>query len=571
MGASSSVPAGLPSKQEILGRTKGGRDIVNQILDWMISKTSLRELYTLANPAMCQKYIFLTADALDILFKKIDLEPREGKKGVIYFQKVDALTAPPTSDDPRGRQRKVICLRLAFLYVRIFQVFASLALSVLDVDPQSEIKFYDNLTKARGYEDNVPLFGQQQPIQRGGSLSSNAYLPEFMEVLRGSLDTVSGEPNYYRFTNSKLFVNIRSEENETIKCIYQYAQGKKVTCRLSIRITEERQFDMELVDIVDNKGKRREPIQLRFKKQQIADIYRDTRNGRPVGEALETVFQRIVSADGLGAGQEGDKRDQYGRFLGQGQGQGQAQGQGAAEGLHTKTLLDAFRQTMPVKAHCISRALQLLSDSGMRSAVPTEMYSSICKTKFLSDNHSLPQADNKLTQSISIYALAQLFYDTLKESTPAISDATREQYNAFLKKMKFVFEDTSTTVPQTLGDVKNRLPVGVCDAQTKDKILKIQNHEVIRQVRSIGARMVNYQINHTANVVKVLRKMFLLPIESGKPLAIHPNVRKGGMEEINKIATEARNLLVEYYSQCEILYRSGAEILVHNKQALKIV
>ena len=226
---------------------------------------------------------------------------------------------------------------------------------------------------------------------------------------------------------------------------------------------------------------------------------------------------------------------------------------------------------MPVKAHCISRALQLLSDSGMRSAVPTEMYSSICKTKFLSDNHSLPQADNKLTQSISIYALAQLFYDTLKESTPAISDATREQYNAFLKKMKFVFEDTSTTVPQTLGDVKNRLPAGVCDAQAKDKILKVQNHEVIRQVRSIGARMVNYQINHTANVVKVLRKMFLLPIESGKPLAIHPNVRKGGMEEINKIATEARNLLVEYYSQCEILYRSGAEILVHNKQALKIV
>lgn len=567
MGASSSVPGGLPSKQEILSRTKGGRDIVNQILDWMISKTSLRELYTLANPAMCQKYIFLTADALDILFKKIELEPREGKKGVIYFQKVDALTAPPTSDDPRGRQRKVICLRLAFLYVRIFQVFASLALSVLDVDPQSEIKFYDNLTKARGYEDNVPLFGQQRPPQRGGSLSSSASLPDFMEVLRGSLDTVPGDTSYYRFTNSKLFVILASEENETIKCTYQYAKDKQVSCRLSVRITAERQFDIELTDIVDNKGKRREPIQLRFKKQQIIDIYRDMRNGRPVGEALEIVFQRIVSADGTG--QDMDKRDQYGRFLGQGQ--EQAQGQGAAEGLHTKTLLDAFRQTMPVKAHCISRALQLLSDSGMRSAVPSEMYSSICKTKFLSDNHSLPQADNKLTQSISIYALAQLFYDTLKESTPAISDATREQYNAFLKKMKFVFEDTSTTVPQTLGDIKNRLPAGVCDAQAKDKILKVQNHEVIRQVRSIGARMVNYQINHTANVVKVLRKMFLLPIESGKPLAIHPNVRKGGMEEINKIATEARNLLVEYYSQCEILYRSGAEILVQNKQALKIV
>ena len=60
-------------------------------------------------------------------------------------RKVEELTKSPTSDDPRGRQRKVICLRLAFLYVRIFQVFASLSLSVLDVDPQSEIKFYDNI------------------------------------------------------------------------------------------------------------------------------------------------------------------------------------------------------------------------------------------------------------------------------------------------------------------------------------------------------------------------------------------------------------------------------------------
>ena len=37
------------------------------------------------------------------------------------------------------------------------------------------------------------------------------------------------------------------------------------------------------------------------------------------------------------------------------------------------------------------------------------------------------------------------------------------------------------------------------------------------------------------------------------------------MEEINSIAEEARNLLVDYYSQCEVLYRSGAEIIAANK------
>jgi hypothetical protein len=557
MGAASSTPSGLPSKEIILAKTKDGRDIVNQILDWMISKTSLRELYSLANPAMCQKYIFLTADALDILFKKIELEPKEGKKGVIYFQKVDELTKPPTSDDPRGRQRKVICLRLAFLYVRIFQVFASLSLSVLDVDPQSEIKFYDNLSKSRGYDDNVPLFGKQ----RGGALSSSVYLPDFMEVLRSSLEPVPSESTYYRFTGSKLFVDIRNvSTDDTVRCIYQYSGSKKITCRLGVIVSMDREIELTLSAIVDNRGKRIEDLSIRFKKQAIGDVYRDTRTRKTVGEALESIFQKIATSE-----------SQYDDKERQGKDQAQAQGQGASEGLHTKLLLEAFRQTMPVKAHCVSRAIQLLSDSGLKSAVPSEIYSSICKTKFLSDNHSLPQADNRLTQSISIYALAQLFYDTLKESTPAIGNETRDQYNAFLKKMKFVFEDSSTTQPQTLDDVKNRLPAGICDAQTKDKLLKVKNHETIRQLRSIASRMINYQINHTANVVKLLKKMFLLPIESGKPLAIHPNVRKNGMEEINKIAVEARNLLIEYYSQCEILYRSGAEVLVANKQFVKAV
>ena len=567
MGAAASTPSGLPSKEIILAKTKGGRDIVNQILDWMISKTSLRELYSLANPSMCQKYIFLTADALDILFKKIELEPREGKKGVIYFQKVEELTKSPTSDDPRGRQRKVICLRLAFLYVRIFQVFASLSLSVLDVDPQSEIKFYDNLSKTRGYDDNVPLFGR--PQQRGGALSLSSYLPDFMEVLRSSLEAVPSEPSYYKFTGSRLFVDIRNiSTDDTVRCIYQYSGSKKITCRLGVSMSMDREIEINLSAIVDNRGKRIEDILIRFKKQAIGDIYRDTRTRRPIGEALESIFQKIASSEKDYDDKDGLEKDPYRR---QGEAQGQAQAQGASEGLHTKLLLEAFRQTMPVKAHCVSRAIQLLSDSGLKSAVPTEIYSSICKTKFLSDNHSLPQADNRLTQSISIYALAQLFYDTLKESTPAIGVETRDQYNAFLKKMKFVFEDSSTTQPQTLDDVKNRLPVGVCDAQSRDKLLKVKNHETIRQLRSIASRMINYQITHTANVVKVLKKLFLLPIESGKPLAIHPNVRKNGMEEVNKIAVEARNLLIEYYSQCEILYRSGAEVLVANKQMITVV
>ena len=94
---------------------------------------------------------------------------------------------------------------------------------------------------------------------------------------------------------------------------------------------------------------------------------------------------------------------------------------------------------------------------------------------------------------------------------------------------------------------------------------------MIRLLRDNVRKMIDYQINHTANVVKILRKLFLLPIESGKSLQIHPRVLKNGMDEVNSIAEEARNLLIDYYSQCEILYRSGAEIMASNKSVFTAI
>jgi len=243
-----------------------------------------------------------------------------------------------------------------------------------------------------------------------------------------------------------------------------------------------------------------------------------------------------------------------------------------AEGLHTKTIVSAFTRVTPPKTHCIARALQLLSDSGLQASFPKEIYSHICKTKFLVDSRSLPPANERITKEDGIYALAQLFYDTLKESTPTISEKTQDQYKSFVTKMKFVFEEQKNAKvsiadirKNPLDEVVNKIPSAVCDSKVVDKTLKTSNREVIRQLRDNVRRMIQYQIGHTANVVKILRKLFLLPVESGKSLQIHPRVLKYGMDEVNALAEEARNLLIDYYSQCEILYRSGAEIIAASK------
>lgn len=551
--------ASLPSKEEILRKTKGGRDIVNQVFDWMISRTSLRELYALANPEQCKKYIFLTADALDVLFKKIELEPKEGPKGAIYFQKVSELTKTSSDEDPRAAQRQVICLRLAFLYVRIFQVFASLSLSILDVDPSTDVRFYQELGRLKGIEDELPLFGQ-----RGGLLASSKPLPPQFSILRNYLNEVTGEPSYYKFDTYNIFIDGDSQDADgTLRFIFYFSIPKKnkpteksnksITGRIASDLQTGRDsMTLKLSSVIDSDKKTYDDVAIHFTRPGIGSAFRD-RGNRAIPEAIQRVLQKLITGEEI--------TGETGAFSIAKKATDAAE-KGILQGLHTQTLLQAFRETMPVKAHCVSRALQLLSEGGLAAKFPPEVYSSICKVKFLSDNRSLPEAGREITQEYGIYALAQLFYDTLAGATPTLSAATREQYNAFLLKMKFVFEESKdAAIPKSLTDVKNKLPTSVCTPELRDRLVKVSNRDVIYNLRNIAGQMINYQINHTANVTKVLSKLFLLPIVSGKPLQIHPNVKKNGMQEVNIIAAEARNLLVEYYSQCEIMYRRGAEFL----------
>jgi hypothetical protein len=303
-----------------------------------------------------------------------------------------------------------------------------------------------------------------------------------------------------------------------------------------------------------------------FTRYSIEDIYRDQYN-HSVPQQLQIIFQKYASLDYAGKDENTSKRKdsptmaQFEKNMGE-----------VAEGLQTKLLVGAFTRTTPPKAHCIARALQLVSEAGLQSQFPKEIYSHICKTKFMADTRSLPPSGDKITKEDGIYALAQLFYDTLKEATPAISQATQEQYKSFLTKMKFIYEESKNSKvsfnnlkQNPLGTIVNKLPAAACGKDTLDKSYKITNANLIRLVRNNVRQMIEYQINHTANASRILRKLFLLPLESGKPLQIHPNVLKGGMDEVNSIAEEARNLLVDYYSQCEVLYRSGAEIIAANK------
>lgn len=577
--------ATIPSKEEILKRTKSGSDLVNELFQWMISQASIRDFYLMANPVHCKKYIMLTANVLNQVFYKIDVIPKEGPKGTIYFRKADVLN-PQDKADPLYKHREINCLRLAFLFVRIFQVFAALSLTILDVDPQLESKLLGDITRLRE-TDSLPLFG---PRQRGGALDSKKQLPVMFDALRSSLSEIPMNPSYYKFSGTLIYIEYGAQGPDgSLPIKYDYSttkNGRKERRSIEGRILVERRgtdsIAIQLFNLRQRIGsdtKEVDDVTVNFSRMSIEDIFRD-RGSRSIPEGLDHAFRKIASGEKEKENTRNETTydrvfdrkpkgslSQFEKDIGE-----------VAEGLHTQTIVSAFTRPIPPKAHCISRALQLVSDSGLQSQFPKEIYSHLCKTKFMVETRSLPPANERITKEAGIYALAQLFYDTLKESTPIISTATQEQYKGFLAKMKFVFEESKNSKSglnlakgNPLNTILNKVPSSVCTKDIYDKTLKTSNRDTIRLLRDNVRKMIAYQINHTANVVTLLRKLFLLPVESGKALQIHPRVLKNGMEEVNNIAEEARELLIEYYSQCEILYRSGAEIVADNKSSFTAI
>ena len=566
--------ASLPSKAEILAKTKGGTTLVNELFQWMISQANIRDFYLMANPDHCKKYILLTADVLNKIFYKIDVVPKEGPKGMIYFRKADVIN-PQSKDDPIYKHRQINCLRLAFLYIRIFQIFAALSLTILDAEPEMELKLINDVTRLRERE-SVPLFGQ-----RGGALNSKRSLPSMFEPLRSSLSEIPTNPSYYKFTGTSIYIEFGARTMDgSLPLVYNFVipkngktEARSITGRILVERPETDKLTVHLfgLKLTQPSGTRDlDKVDLVFRRRSIENVYR--RGPDTIAEGMDRAMRKISMGESVG------KEDEE---VPTGTGQGRSKERPGfpefekemgevAEGLHTKTILSAFTRATPPKAHCMARALQLISDKGFDSMFPKEVYSSICKTKFMADSRSLPPANERITKEDGIYALAQMFYDTIKEATPQISDKSQEQYKAFVAKMKFVFEESKAPTTK-LDTVLNKIPSSVCDPSMLDKSLKISNRDLIRQLRDTVRRMTLYQINHTANATKILKKLFLLPMESGKSLQIHPRVLKLGMEEINAIAEETRELLVEYYSQCEILYRSGAEIIAGNKSLVTAI
>jgi hypothetical protein len=221
-------------------------------------------------------------------------------------------------------------------------------------------------------------------------------------------------------------------------------------------------------------------------------------------------------------------------------------------------ILDALKT--PPKAYCVARALQLLSpESIFYSRDGSAARTQICDTGFtLLGKGSLPKPKEAITSSASIMSLYLLFYDTLDKATPIISQQTLPKYNEFVKIMRAVYQE-ETTATNTTGGMTTITNMMNPLCTTKSGAHTLTDQDAISSLRSSAATLLSKQLKHTEKVMNILKKLFV--ITPTKPILLHPAVETGGMAAIEAIAAEARDLLVDYYSSCEITYRDAVQDL----------
>jgi hypothetical protein len=577
MGAFGSKEKTMPTREEMLRVTDDGKYFIEHAFFFMSSQMNMRDFLLMVQPARCSEMIFLTAKALETSFQKYKIAPSRGKDGFVYFKKID---------DFKGRCRGQmtesstysVCVTIAMFYVRIFQIYGALSLTILDVDPL----YYQQLGGAYigGEDEEQGAFlqdggasqqGAYSALQKGGKLRVDDVLSVDFEILRNYVSITSDE-NYYKFdgTQYPIYLNRNidplSDSRAAVTLELPRRAGQKKAPSIEFNLKIEKGPNTYVFLLSDFKGLERDinllPAEIgrsiRFTKGQgIGSGY--TWHGLSIPKALERKVLDIVKnlgisnyKDGARDGDRGDgQRDKEldrQRYL--------AGEKGVKEPLQTAALWSIFTDRKYTKSHCVARAIQLVSSAALEKSVPPQIYSSICNEKFLSGSGSLPGAGQSILKEKGIFVLHQLFYDTLNQITPIVGDQTRSKYENLRKVMALVFLNNPET---SINQIADKASGTYCKDSKKGKTILVRDKALITDLRNQARDMLLLQITHTAQVVNLLKELFIL--EKGKPVILNPKLVEGGLAAVNEVADKARVLLVNYYGTCESKYQAGIQMI----------
>ena len=553
MGTVQSTLSGPLTRAELLKQTAQPRNLINFLFNYFANQIGQKDILSLANPQRCTDYVFVMADALNSIFIDLRIEPGKDKNGVIFFRKIkDLAQAEPGS--PEAYRKRIMCISVAFFYIRIFQIYAALALSVNDDMPYSHQQFGDRRP--------ITAPGLETFIQDGGVLYENIKKFNILKkYLSKDLSRQQGTFYFDRYPNLSLNINTQ-KENLSIYKSSQIINGPiVVSCRFNIRPSPSDVKKVLLVfdnftsteSVYNESLKSNGPLSY-FITQYDDEYYKSDKTNETVDDLI---FRVMSSAREVAMRRRVPNKARV--RVTTTTTTGQPIEVGVIDGLKTSQLVSSLKRVPKPLAHCVARSLQLLNiDALATSKLPAEVRTSICKVKFDESQGGIPDIGQPITTAPGISALHQLFFDKIISGKPDMSQESLSSYQTFVKTMATQFAEGSAPSIVHLGSVVNRADK-LCLSTTiskRDKILTVRDPNAISMAQKAVQFLWKTQIEHDKKVIEILSKLIVITkVPGGKKINLHPLILKTGNPGLAIIAKEARELLIQYYSNCERAFR----------------
>ena len=610
MGNSQSIS----THAELYEATKDSTILINKIFEYMMQKISVNELMALSNPAQCQKYVIFKANALHNYFHELNIMPVKDKKDIIAFRKIEELTKPPDSADKIESQR--LCLSIAYFYTRIFQIYGALALTLIDDMKTATESGYTGVIYDKD-KRKLPLPGQAVHILGGAIGAIGGAIPPLLRFNfirsylideKGSIphSTFGWETRYKRYILEQEFESENENKKENVMATIYFKRLTKTSENKKERIPGENDNGKDTgifsigypkskytIKLIINANKVDQNITVDFgklyyhkddkdisitndiipKKLNIVEILSTPRSYKinnpdpeiselTISEYFNNLFLKLIPF------LKSHFKDTTGSILTTG------------EELKLTRTVDALRKRP--YGHCIARALQLLRSEPFKNK-PGDV-SSICISKFLTTSSTtsrsgIPQPGAKLDTSPGLSALAQLFYDTIGQSSLVINTqkdangkSTYDKYIEFMTKMAIRFGDKTSDYKSGLSSIGNKKDKYFCDGPLKDykdKEIKLSS-DTRNNVYTHVKNLFKIQYDHAKKCGHIFNQLFYIKRDkSYYNIGININVLKKGIYEVERINNEARQVLVDYYSNCEIEYTKGVYAILDDNKIVK--
>jgi hypothetical protein len=623
MGSGTSIALSYPVKdhEDLYKRTEQYRTLISDIFNYMLYQLDVNDFLQLSSQAGCKKYVLFMANNLQYFFHQMRVDVSSDKHGILAFQKSSVLESP--SGDA-ALEKQTLCLALSYYYTRIFQIYAALAITLMDDISALEKTSTDVkrtligttqyiMNPPPGHKREVLTVSAEKMKQFGGFAGMDMGNFEFMSSFLTDNRQDKGFVSKYRTGDTKtdavIFFKPTTDQWGRVRDIRNTPQSKSLyeTAIFNILIESVSSLYSTLeirankIDGAENKI-RFGISKLSFRKKGMTydtSIF-NIQSLPEIGDNISTSFTVIVSS-------EADSSKKYAiensdesiekyfnrlflKLVPALKRQISDKTEYSSESKDPDELQTGYlKYTMENRpiGHCIARGMQILSSLQQDSFGKPFFTSSVCKVKFFKSAKSvdgerkgLPEAGKSIAESTPFKTALYFFADTIAFGSPKLlhSPESIQIYKASYLKMLSLMEGpakvqevgekvVSSSNPMKdypFSEIKNKrdMKTGYC-RDYMDTDIKLDETQGRAIKNDYVLKLFEKQFKHAEECGKIFAQLFYHKRTGNHvEIALSENIQRGGIPEINRINAIVRALLLDYYVGCEEIYHDGMRAVI---------